>query len=87
MYSSDIKFMFKQAIKYIADTTSVTLTKASTDIGRSSNFISSKIHCPSVRLNTAITIANAFKYELVLYPSSEPIPEYALVLKQTPEKE
>ena len=87
MYSSDYKFTFKQAIKLISDVTAVALTKASTDIGRSSNFISSKIHCPSVRLNTAIAVANAFEYELVLYPSSEPIPEYALILKQTPEKE
>lgn len=78
-------FTFKRAVKEISTKVCMPLTKASRMMGRSSNFVSSKIQHPSVRLNTAIAIAHAFKYELVLMPSADPIPSRALVLEETPE--
>lgn len=79
------RFTFRQVIKHVSDTTGISLIKASAKMGRSSNYVSSKLQFPSVRLNTAIAIANAFDCELVLYPRKQPIPDYALALKPTPE--
>lgn len=78
-----MKLRFGDAIRLVSRLTKRTLTSVSTDMGHASNWASIKLSIASIRLDTAIKIAEAFGYEVVLHPASEPLGDKDIALERS----
>lgn len=77
-----MRLRYGDAIRLISHQTGQTLTSVSVRLGRQKNWISIKLGTRGIKLDSAIRIAEAFGYEVVLHPASQPLGERDIALER-----